>query len=127
MVGVEMEVAARIILDQGKDIKELTRIELMTLLKSHKILKPGEGKVEERREKWRKIFKPSHKVWTAQDKSALAKLEDEHVLIKETALGCLKEQHKQELLATFRAMPPEEKESFLMEMNTNVEKGGKYI
>mmetsp|Transcript_21662 Transcript_21662/g.44701 ORF Transcript_21662/g.44701 Transcript_21662/m.44701 type:complete len:81 (+) Transcript_21662:144-386(+) len=49
---------------------------------------------------------PSHKVWTAQDEAALAKLEAKPVSIKETALGRLKEQHKQELLATFRAMPP---------------------
>jgi len=57
-------------------------------------------------------------VWTAQDEAALAKLEAKPVSIKETALGRLKEQHKQELLATFRVMPPEEKEVFLMEMNT---------
>ncbi len=98
----------------------------------HEVLKPGEGKVDEKREKWRKIIDsgkapPSHKVWTAQDKAELTMLEAELVSIKETSLGCMTEQHKQQLLATFRAMSPEEKEGILLEMNTNVDDGGKCI
>ncbi len=35
------------------------------------------------------------------------------VSIKETALGCLKEHHKQTLFTTFIALPPAEKEAFV--------------
>ncbi len=43
-------------------------------------------------------------------------LEVEPILFKETALSHLKEQHKRELLATFKALSKEEKVVMLMEM-----------
>ncbi len=42
------------------------------------------------------------------------------ILTKETTLSCLKEEHKQELLATFKVMSKEEKAAILTEM-TGVE------
>ncbi len=43
--------------------------------------------------------------------------------MKETALGCLKEQHKQELIATFKAMSPEEIAEITKELNSAGEEG----
>ncbi len=56
MMGVDREVAAKKILDQGKVIYELNGIELTTLLIWNEVSKPGEGKVDGRREIWRRIF-----------------------------------------------------------------------
>ncbi len=86
----------RKILEQGKEIKALTGIELMALLKWHGVAKRGGGKVSERREMWMKILEegkvaPSFKDWSVEEEAALSELEAGPVSIKETALGCLKE------------------------------------
>ncbi len=65
--------------------------------------------MSEKREMWLKILDkgnaaPSFNDWSVGEEAALASLEAEPVLIKETALGHLKEQHKHELLATYCAM-----------------------
>ncbi len=57
---------------------------------------------------------PSQKEWTEEEESALVKLEAESVAIKETALDCLKELHKQELIFTIRAMSSVEKKAFIV-------------
>ncbi len=59
---------------------------------------------------------PSFKDWSVEEESALAKLEAEPISIKETALGCLKEQHKHELLATYCAMSDMKKQAFMQEL-----------
>ncbi len=96
-------------MEQGKEIKALIGIELTTLLKWHGNAKCGGSKVLEKREMLLKILEqgnaaPSFKDWSVEEESALARLEAEPISIKETALGCLKEQHKHELLATYCAM-----------------------
>ncbi len=83
-------------------------------LKWHKVLRPQDAKVDERRFKWKAILEsgttaPPHEQWNDDKKAAMIKLESEAVSMRETAFGCQKEQHKQELFATFKAMPLEEK------------------
>ncbi len=53
---------------------------------------------------------PSFKDWSIEEEAALAKLEAEHISIKEDSLGCSKEQHKHKLLSTFCAMSSMEKQ-----------------
>jgi len=65
----------------------------------------------------------SHEQWKDDDEATMIKLETEAVSMRETAFGCLEEQHKQELLATFKAMSPEEKTEFMKELNSSGEKG----
>ncbi len=55
LAAVEREAAGRKILEQGKAVDSLTGSELTALLKWHGVEKAGDGKVPERREKWRKI------------------------------------------------------------------------
>ncbi len=107
-------------MEQGKDIKALTGNELTALLKWHGVAKGGDIKVPEKREMWLKILDkgnaaPSFNDWSVGEEAALASLEAEPVLIKETALGHLKEQHKHELLATYCSMSDMEKQVFLQE------------
>lgn len=59
---------------------------------------------------------PSLIKWMIEEEASVEKLEAEPILIKETALGCLKEQHKHKLLATFKALPQEDKAVMLVEM-----------
>ncbi len=66
---------------------------------------------------------PSHNKWTMDEESALVRMKAKHVSIKETALCILKDQHKQDLFATFRAISLAEKEAFIKEM-TEFEKEG---
>ncbi len=44
-------------MEQGKQINSLTRVELTTLLKWHKVLKPGDAKVDERRAKFKSFWR----------------------------------------------------------------------
>ncbi len=67
---------------------------------------------------------PSFKDWSVKEEAALAKLEDEPVSIKETALGCIKGQHKHKLLATYCAMSDMEKQVFLQELAGEATKEG---
>ncbi len=120
--GIEKDSKVKSILEVKKEINSLTGDELTSLLRWHGAKKASEGKVEERRRKWRKIVKdgvqaPAYAKWTDEDKAALALLEKEPISIKDTALGRLQEQHKKELLATFKALPPNEKADFLKELN----------
>ncbi len=119
----ERESEAEQVLKLGKPISSLNLFEVTTLLKWHEVPKATMGKLSDKREKWTSILRngtapPSYCKCTAEDDAALAKLEAEPVSIKETALGRLKEQHKKELLATLRAMGPEEKAEFLREVNS---------
>ncbi len=50
-------------------------------------------------------------------------MEIDAVSMKETAFGCLKEQHKQDLIATFKAMSLEEKAEIMKELNSALEEG----
>ena len=108
-------------MEQGKEIKALTGNELTALLKWHGVAKGGDIKVSEKREMWLKILDkgkaaPSFKDWSVEEETSLARLQAEPVLIKETALGHLKEQHKHELLATYCSMSDMEKQAFLQEL-----------
>ncbi len=99
----------RKILEQGKEIKALTGIELTALLKWHSFAKHGDGKVSEKREMWMEILEegkaaPSIKDWSIEEEAALAKLEDKPVSIKKTVLGFFLEKNKCKLLVTFCAM-----------------------
>ncbi len=90
--GIGKEVAAKKILEQGKYINALTRVELMTLLKWHGFLKQADFKVEERRAKWIAISQSgkaasSNNEWTTEEEAALIKLKAEPMLMKETVLG----------------------------------------
>mmetsp|Transcript_8455 Transcript_8455/g.17448 ORF Transcript_8455/g.17448 Transcript_8455/m.17448 type:complete len:122 (-) Transcript_8455:26-391(-) len=96
----------------------------MTLIKWHGVPKLVDRKVEdeERRAKWIAILQSgkaasSIKEWTTEEEAALIKAEDEPMLMKETVLGCLKMQQKQELMVTFRAMSAEEKATFWAEID----------
>mmetsp|Transcript_18894 Transcript_18894/g.38980 ORF Transcript_18894/g.38980 Transcript_18894/m.38980 type:complete len:96 (+) Transcript_18894:782-1069(+) len=87
----------------------------------HGVAKGGDIKVSEKREMWLKILDkgkaaPSFNDWSVEEEAALARLEAEPVSIKETALCRLKEQHKRELLATYRSMSDMEKQAFLQEL-----------
>ncbi len=60
----------------------------MAILKWHCVTKPGDGKVTESREKWRKIIKeensaPSYKEWTVEEDAVLTKLKATPIWIKE--------------------------------------------
>ncbi len=129
VVGIERELIVRKILEQGKEIKALTTIELMALLKWHIVAKRGDGKVSERREMRMKILEegkvaPSFRDWSVEEETALAKLEAEPVSIKDTVLCHLKEQHKRELLATYHAMSDMEKQAFMQELTGGATEGG---
>ncbi len=50
-----------------------------------------------------------------EEEKALAYLEAEPILINETILGCLKYQHKQELLEFYNILPLEEKAGMMIE------------
>jgi len=65
----------------------------------------------------------SHEQWKDDDEATMIKLETEAVSMRETAFGRLKEQYKQELLANFKAMSPEEKATFMKELNSAGEEG----
>ncbi len=56
---------------------------------------------------------PSVREWTVEKVASLTMLEAESISIEETALCCLKEQQKQELLPTFKALSKEEKVAML--------------
>ncbi len=104
---------------------------MTTLLKWHEGPKPGDGKVDERRAKWKAILEsgkstPIHEQWKDDKEEAMTKLETEAVLMKKTAFGCLKEQHKQELFATFKAMSPAEKAKITEELDSAGEEGMNY-
>ncbi len=60
------------------------------------------------------------------EEGAMIKLESKEVLMRDTDFCCLMDQHKQELLAIFKAMPPEEKAEFMIELNTALENGMKH-
>ncbi len=103
---------------------------MKALLKWHGVEKAGDGKVPERREKWRKIVDeekvaPSVQEWTAGDEASLVALETWPISIKEMALGRLKEQRKREMMAAFKAMSPEEKAAMMAEMTAGVKVEGK--
>lgn len=122
LAGMEQKRKSMEILDKGKSIDSLTGAELTALLKWHGIVKASDGKIDERREKWRATIDerkaaPSFKDWTMEEEAALARLESEPLSIKETALSRLKEDHKQDLIATFRTMHGEEKAEFLKELS----------
>ncbi len=85
------------------------RLEIMILIKWHGVAKPRNGKVLEWREKWRKVLgegkaAPSVKDWSVEEEAALKNFKDEPISMKETAIGCLKVQHKHKLLATFHVI-----------------------
>ncbi len=69
---------------------------------------------------------PVHEQWMDDKEETMTKLEIEAVSMKETAFSPLKEQHKQELLATFKTMSPEGKAEIMKELNSAGEKGMKY-
>ncbi len=56
LAGIEREASAKKILEQGKHINLLTRVELAILLNWHEVPKPGDGKVDESRAKWKVIL-----------------------------------------------------------------------
>ncbi len=69
---------------------------------------------------------PSVKEWTIEEEASLTMLEVEPISIKETALKSLNEQHKRELLATFKVLSKQEKAAMLTEMTVfGVEDGKK--
>ncbi len=122
------EAVSKKIMEQSEHINSLTRVELTTLLKWHKVLKPVVGKVDERRAKWKVILEsgkaaPYHEQWKDGEEGAMIKLESEAVSMRETAFCCLKEQHKQELLATFKTIPPEEEAEFMKELKSAGKEG----
>ncbi len=105
-----MESVVRKALEEGKTINSLD--ELMVIIKSQGVAKSWDGKVTDRRDNWEKIFEeantvPSHKEWSVEEETALAKLEAKSILIKETEISHLKKQQKQELLVTFNTLSPE--------------------
>ena len=119
LAKMEKEEKAMKILSLAKPISSLTVPEVTALL--HWYDAPKDGKLGEKRKRWEKIVEsgsspPSYLKWTEEDEAALRKLEAEPISIKETALGRMKQQHKQELFATFRALPKEEREAFIKEM-----------
>ncbi len=101
---------------------------MTTLLKRHEVPKPGDGKVFEQRAKWKATLEsgkaaPVHEQWTVDEEEAMIRLETDAVSMKETAFGHLKEQHKQELIATFKAISPEEKAKIMKELKSAGEEG----
>ncbi len=102
---------------QGKHIWLLTRAELNILLKWCKVDKSTEGKVTEKRKRWEDIASgwasPTYKEWTRKDNAALACIEAKPVLMKGTAFSCLKEKHKKDLMARFRALSRDEQNEWM--------------
>ncbi len=83
--------------------------ELNTVFKWHEVSKLTIGKVGGKRKRWDEIVAswkafPSYDKWMTKDEATLAWLEAEPALIKDTALGCLSQQCKREMVFTFRAM-----------------------
>ncbi len=129
LVKMAKEKKAIKVLSLAKPISSLTVSEVTALLHWHDV--PKDGKLGEKRKRWEKIVEsgaspPSYLKWTEEDEAALSKLEAEPISIKETALGRMKQRHKQELLATFRALPKEEREAFIKEM-AGEEVGGERV
>ncbi len=107
------------VLSFAKPILSLTLSEVTACLNWHNV--PKDGKLGEKRKRWEKIVKsgaspPSYLKWTETDEAALRQLETEPISIKETALSQMKEQHRKEIFATFRALKKEEREAFIKEM-----------
>ncbi len=54
---------------------------------------------------------PSVRKWTAEEEASLVALETKPISIRETALGCLKEQQKWEMIATSNQCPRRKRRS----------------
>lgn len=70
-------------LEKDNTIDSVTRVEFMIIFKWHSVTKPGDGKVLDRREKWRKIIKEENvaQEWNVQEVASFAILDDEPILI----------------------------------------------
>ena len=126
----EQEWAAREVLANaeasGKPPERLLASELDILLKCHEISKASSVRVDAKRRKWIEILNShqspsSYDPWTVSNEVHLQELEECNISMENTALGRLKELHKQEMRATFLSMNQEGKNEFIASLQATQE------